>query len=418
MRTFEAGLDKGQVMTLTQEAIGLRLKEARENVRLTQEEAAVAVGLDRTALIKIEKGTRAVTSTELMRLARLYRRDLSELLTETSLEEDPFTLLGRIADNQTPDANGPVAQALERLKEAVRLENFLGGSLRSHPPLYQVDPPRNYDDACEQGKEVATLERRRLSLGSNALPDVAEIIASQGIWTAAIPLNEKMSGLFVSHSKYGLAIFVNQSNWINRRRFSYAHEYAHAVLDRNRAAEPTTAENAKTLTEKRANAFASEFLMPAEGVSEALERMQKGGASRASNWMYDIFSDDYVHDEIRHDASALRISFSDVAFLAHEFRVSYEMAAIRLKDLDCIRKSTLDNLLEAKEDGRNFMKALSLFNPDEEVSQPYLERQLMGLAMEAFRRDKISRGRFVSVCVLAGKDPEQMLQIALRAREE
>ena len=405
-------------MTLTQEAIGLRLKEARENIRLTQEEAAQTVTLDRTALVKIEKGIRAVTSTELMRLARLYRRDLSELLTETPLQEDPFTILGRIAENDAPDTQGPVATALEQLKEAVRLEGFLGGSLRPHPPTYQFDAPHNYEEAIEQGKEVAILERRRLSLGDNALPDAAQIIAKQGIWTAAVPLPEKTSGLFVAHPRYGLAIFVNQSHRRARRRFSYAHEYAHALLDRGRSTEPTTADNAKTFSEKRANAFASEFLMPADGVTEALERMRKGGSSRTSSWTYDVFSDFYVHDEARNDASAVRISVHDVAFLAHEFRVSYEMAAIRLKDLDCIRKSTLDILLEAKEAGRDFMRALNLYDPDDDETQPYLEWQLVGLAMEAFRRDKISRGRFVSVCKLCDKDPERMLAIALSEKKD
>lgn len=405
-------------MTPTQEALGQRLKEARENVRLTQEAAAQQLGLDRTALIKIEKGTRQVTSAELGALARLYRRDMTELLSPAPLQEDPFTILGRIAENEAPQQDGPVATALERLKEAVRLEGFLGGTLRVHPPTYQFAAPDDYDMAIDQGKEVATLERRRLGLGNTAIPDVAEVIASQGIWTAAVPLPELTSGLFVSHTRYGLAIFINQVHRRARRRFSYAHEYAHALLDRGKNAEPTTAQNSRTLTEKRANAFASEFLMPADGVEEALERMRKGGTSRASSWIYDIFTDQPVHDEVRHDATAIRISVYDVAFLAHEFRVSYEMAAIRLKDLDCIKKLALDSLLAAKEDGRAFMKALDLFNPDDEDSQPYLERQLMALAVEAFRRDKISRGRFVSVCALAGQDPDHLLSIVMRTKEE
>ena len=403
---------------LTQEVLGQRLKEARENVRLTQEAAAEQLGLDRTVLIKMEKGTRSVTSTELVTLARLYRRDLTELLSPSPLQEDPFTILGRIADNETPDQGGPVATALERLKEAVRLEGFLGAPHRPHPPTYQVDAPKDFDDAIEQGKEVAILERRRLGLGSNLISDVAEVIASQGIWTAAVPLQKQTSGLFVSHPRYGLAIFVNQVHRRARRRFSYAHEYAHALLDRARSAEPTTAEIAKTLTEKRANAFASAFLMPGDGVEEALERMGKGGSSRASSWLYDIFSDMYVHDEMRHDASVLQINVYDVAFLAHEFRVSYEMAAIRLKDLQCIRKPALDSLLAAKENGRTIMHALNLYDPDNENSEPYLERQLTALAMEAFRRDKISRGRFVSACALAGQEPEKLLSIVMRVKEE
>lgn len=401
-------------MPLTQQTIGERLREARLNVRLTQEQAAAALGLERTALPKIEKGARAVSTLELVRFAALYHRDLTELLSEEPLAEDPFTLLGRITGNETPHADGPVGRALRLLKEVARLENFLGDRLRTHPPTYQLPAPQNYDDATEQGKELATLERRRLGLGSGAISDVAEVIAGLGIWAAAVPLPEQVSGLFVAHPRYGLAIFVNQWNRRARRRFSYAHEYAHALVDRNQAPEPSSAENARTFKEKRANAFASEFLMPAEGVLEALERMRKGGTSRASSWTYDIFSDCYEHDEVRLDPTAQRLGLHDVAFLASEFRVSYEMAAIRLKDIGVIRKALLDELLERKEDARSLMKELGLFDTGEEDDQPYLARQVIALAIEGLRREKISRGRFVDACVLAGTDPDRMLRIASR----
>lgn len=400
---------------LTQETIGTRLREARLNVQLNQEEAAEALGLDRTAVLKVEKGTRAITTSELLRFAALYHRDPMELLSEEPLSEDPFTLLGRIVGNEAPQMDGPVGKALGLLKEAVRLEGFLGDHLRVRPPTYRFAAPQNYDEAIEQGKELGALERRRLGLGSSAVADVAQVIASQGIWTAAVPLPENTSGLFVSHPRYGLAVFVNQENFRARRRFSYAHEYAHALVDRDQAAEPSSAANAKTFKEKRANAFASEFLLPADGVCEALERMRKGGSSRSSSWTYDIFSDRYAHDEVRLDATAQRIGLHDVVSLASEFRVSYEMAAIRLKDIGVIRKPALDELLERKDDGRALMKELRLFDTDDEDKQPYLVRQVMALAIEALRRDRISRGRFVEACVLADTDPQTMLDIASRA---
>lgn len=400
---------------LTQETIGTRLREARLNVQLSQEEAAEALGLDRTAVLKVEKGARAINTSELLRFATLYHRDPSELLSEGPLTEDPFTLLGRIVGNEKPHIDGPVGKALGLLKEAVRLEGFFGDHLRARPPAYRFAAPQNYDEAIEQGKELGSLERRRLGLGSSAVAYVAQVIAAQGIWTAAVPLPVTMSGLFVSHSRYGLAIFVNEANVRARRRFSYAHEYAHALVDRDQAAEPSTAANAKTFKEKRANAFASEFLLPAEGLCEALERMRKGGTSRSSSWTYDIFSDRYSHNEVRLDATAQKIGLHDVVSLANEFRVSYEMAAIRLKDIGVIRKPALDELLARKDDGRTLMKALGMLDTDDEGDQPYLVRQVMALAIEALRRDRISRGRFVDACILAGVDPETMLDIASRA---
>ena len=216
----------------------------------------------------------------------------------------------------------------------------------------------------------------------------------------------------MAHPRYGLAIFVNQENRRFRRRFSYAHEYAHALADRNQPPEASTAANSHTFQERRANAFASEFLLPAEGVGEFLDRIGKGGSSRAASWTYDIFSDLYTHDEVRLDPASRRLGLHDVALLAGEFRVSYEVAAIRLKDLNVVPKPVLDELLDRKADARILMDLLYPADIEEEDNQPYLARQLLALAIEAFRRDKISRGRLVEDCILAGADPERILCIA------
>jgi Zn-dependent peptidase ImmA (M78 family)/transcriptional regulator with XRE-family HTH domain len=411
-------------MTLTHETIGERLKEARKNVQLNQEAAAKAIGLDRTALVKIEKGSRTVTGVELHQLARLYRRDPAEFLGEEPLQEDPFTTLGRIVGNAPVEWNNQISQNLEILKEAVRLRELLGDQIRATPPNYQLSSPSSYEEAVEQGKEIAVLERERLKFGCGPIPDLATLIASQGIWTAAVPFPEDVSGLFIAHNRYGLAIFINQKHARVRRRFSYAHEYAHALVDRNRkGAEPTSRANRNDFFEKRANAFASEFLIPAAGVYETLERMHKGGPSKASSWIWDAAANEAVHHEIRQDLVAQRISAHDVALLAHEYMVSYDVAAIRLKDINAIRKNQLDTLLGQKEQGMQLLRALKMLSQSTEddkaeEEQPYLIRQLVLLGIEALRRDKISTGRFREVCDLAGIPYEELIPVAMAGIEE
>jgi Zn-dependent peptidase ImmA (M78 family)/transcriptional regulator with XRE-family HTH domain len=410
-------------MTLSQATIGERLKEARASVQLSQEVVAQAIGLDRTALVKIEKGSRTVTGVELHRLARLYRRDPAEFLEEETLQEDPFTTFGRILGNASFDWSNQISQNLEVLKEAVRLRDLLGDRIQVAPPHYQLSTPTSYQEAVEQGKEVAVLERERLKLGSSPISDLASLIASQGIWTAAVPFPEDVSGLFIAHNRYGLAIFINQEHARVRRRFSYAHEYAHALVDRNRKqAEPTSKANRNDFIEKRANAFASEFLIPAAGVYETLERMQKGNPSHASAWIWDAAADEAVHHEIRQDPTAHKISAHDVALLAHEYQVSYDVAAIRLKDIDAIRKSRLDTLLKQKEQGMQLLRALKMLNQSAEDSggkedQPYLIRQLILLGIEALRRDKISTGRFREVCDLADIPYEDLMPVVMAGIE-
>jgi len=408
-------------MTLTHEAIGERLREARKNVQLSQEASATAIGLDRTALVKIEKGTRTVTGVELQQLAQLYRRDPAEFLVEQPLQEDPLTTLGRIDGNAPLEWSRQVSHNVEVLKEAVYLREALGDLVQTFPPIYQLSTPSSYEEAVEQGKEIAVLERDRLKFGSGPIPDVASLIASQGIWTAAVPFPNEVSGLFIAHNKYGLAIFVNQEHSRFRRRFSYAHEYAHALVDRNRREqEPTSTKNRHDFVEKRANAFASEFLIPAAGVYEALERMQKGRPSRASSWIWDAATDEAVHHEIRHDGIANKISAHDVALLAHEYTVSYDVAAIRLRDINAIGKSQLDTLLGQREQGNQFRKALKMSESDSEQTdeQPYLIRQLIILGIEAFRRGKISTGRFRAICELADIPYEALMPVAMAGIEE
>lgn len=60
-------------------SLGRRLKSAREYLDLSQDEAAKAVGLSRSALSQIERGKRRVDSLELTRFASLYGQSVDAL---------------------------------------------------------------------------------------------------------------------------------------------------------------------------------------------------------------------------------------------------------------------------------------------------------------------------------------------------
>lgn len=59
--------------------LGRRLRDAREYLGLSQDEAAKAVGLTRSAISLIESGQRRVDAIELCRFAELYQRPMSDL---------------------------------------------------------------------------------------------------------------------------------------------------------------------------------------------------------------------------------------------------------------------------------------------------------------------------------------------------
>ncbi|MEJ7640409.1 MAG: ImmA/IrrE family metallo-endopeptidase, partial [Singulisphaera sp.] len=119
-----------------------------------------------------------------------------------------------------------------------------------------------------------------------------------------------------------------------RKRFAYAHEYAHALLDRRTSAIVSRKQNSLDLIERRANAFAAAFLLPADGVQWFLELLEKGGPSRRYRVTYNPAGDEATESEERSEPGSQQITYQDIAALAHYYGVSYPVAVYRLSDLD------------------------------------------------------------------------------------
>jgi len=70
--------------------IGLRLRQAREYLGLSQEEASESSNISRSAISLIETGKRKLDTVELMGLAKLYQRPMAYFTTDDfSIELDP-----------------------------------------------------------------------------------------------------------------------------------------------------------------------------------------------------------------------------------------------------------------------------------------------------------------------------------------
>ena len=98
--------------------IGIRLREARAYVGLSQEEAATKVDVPRTALVNIEAGRRRIDAVELRRFAELYQRPVAyftgEVATAASAAEPEF--VARLA-NQAKKLSEGDRQELSRFAE-------------------------------------------------------------------------------------------------------------------------------------------------------------------------------------------------------------------------------------------------------------------------------------------------------------
>jgi transcriptional regulator with XRE-family HTH domain len=89
-----------------QRQLGQRVADARIESGLTQADLATAVGLDRTAIAKVEAGARKISAVELARLAEVLGRPLEWFVAEL-----PDTVVSR--------RSAPGAQHSVRLDRAV-----------------------------------------------------------------------------------------------------------------------------------------------------------------------------------------------------------------------------------------------------------------------------------------------------------
>lgn len=386
--------------------LGSRLRRARESRGLSQQAVALALDLPRTAVTQFEAGNRSVSTLELTRLSELYMHPVADLLHDGPRDEDRDVLvaLHRIAPGleADPDTREQVTRCVHLCREGVALGRLLGAECRSGPPSYDMPVPRSPGEAVAQGEEAAEQERRRLGIANAPIADVSELIASQGIWASGVTLPDGMSGLFLRHPSIGLAILVNSSHPKGRKRFSYAHEYAHALLDRNGQVTISSTENSSEMVEKRANAFAAAFLMPRAGVRTFLRYLDKGLRSRQDHAIFDAASGGHIEAAQRPPARSQRITYKDNATLAHHFGASYQAAAYRLKSLRYVSAGECSDLLDRKSVGRDYLVALSKFDDVGKRERPkYWDRELRSeiahLAIEAYRLEEISRGRILEL---------------------
>jgi Zn-dependent peptidase ImmA (M78 family)/transcriptional regulator with XRE-family HTH domain len=409
--------------------LGASVRSAREKAGKSQQDVADALGVPRTAVTNMESGTRAVSTLELSKLADLLRQPVAVFFAadRTNMEELSVVLPRALpAVMESPEMGAEVERIVDLSKEGASLRSLLDIAVENVVPNYAMKAG-TVGEALRQADMVAQEERRRLRLGVAPVGNIAALIASQGIWTAATVLPDDVSGLFFNHASIGLAIVVNRKQSTVRQRFSCAHEYAHALFDREHGQDIKRTEraNSSDLMEKRANAFAASFLMPADGINEQLRLMDKGSPSRQSQILFDVANDSPQEAEIRPPSGSQAITYQEVMSLAQHYGVSYEAMIWRLKSIGKIGTSETDLLKGQSDIGHRYGQALKLMRdfdvrPESSKADGSVElcAQVTRLAIEAYRRGEISAGRLRSLSKKLAMDVDQLLEFAEAARAE
>jgi Zn-dependent peptidase ImmA (M78 family)/transcriptional regulator with XRE-family HTH domain len=302
---------------MTTEELGRRLKQARERAGRTQDEAAAVLGLDATAIAKIERGKRGVGALEVKSLSALYGVPVDSLLRDKTSRAEVSL---HIAMRAGKAVEGKAEVMLLRLQQIIADDRWLRDSEQEAGGgmwIPMLEDENELLRGYEGGYKAADRFRDYYGLGDAPIADLIVLADELGVLVSHLPLGEHDApdGCSALDPATGAAyVLINSDKPRARRRFTVAHELGHLALGHLQDGEIVIDETLSGWSpqETEANAFAAGLLMPESGVRGAVARIQ---------------------DRLSQKAGPLEW----IVWLAASFGVSEEAAAYRVKNLELDR---------------------------------------------------------------------------------
>jgi DNA-binding XRE family transcriptional regulator len=249
--------------------LGVEIRRQRERAALTQDELARRIGLEPTAVSKIESGARQVRADELLSISDALGTSPMALL-------EPASLVGRL--ELVPRAAPGVAtsDAVRRriLQFAEYHEVLQQAGIRSSPLLSSVPNVRTIGwlNAAARLSDWA-LEHLSATGGEFRFEALLEVIESElhvDVFVEPQP-SDGLLGAAIGDREFPL-VFIDSSQPRQRALFTLAHELGHVLSGDGQGLELDADLRGSSDRERQANAFAASFLMPEGRVRELLER--------------------------------------------------------------------------------------------------------------------------------------------------
>lgn len=270
--------------------VGSRVAAARRRAGLTGSQLGAAVGLRKDQISKIESGKRRLDIGELPRMAAALGVTVRHLVGQP--ERPALAVASRLVAEAGPLAGRAMRR---RARQLVELDDLLtqvagmpaarpsaaGAGVLDQAPAHFAVMPRAKGAAQEQGRQLASMVRRELDLGSDALGDLATLIEQHfAVDVALSPMGTDADGLCVHCGS--LALILASSDFSDGHlRFTLAHELGHHLLGDPRVVieEGEHEMFGDSVSEWRVNAFAAHLLMPERGIRSILDWLGEGSGS-------------------------------------------------------------------------------------------------------------------------------------------
>lgn len=294
--------------------LGQRLRELRETAGKTQEDAAGQLGVARTTIVAIERGTRKARASELTRLADYYKADIRRLLSQ---EQAVPNLVLQYRQSNRDDFDALDLKTTKTLETLVgwflELEQLLGVQLKPLVPLAHEIERANL---ANQAEDLAQTVRRQLGFGpSNPIAGIVTALEQEfGLKIFLWPLDTSASGAFAFREMLGGCIVVNSLHHYHRQVRTLLHEVGHYLTTRD-AVDVVREQEGSRVSEQFANRFADAFLIPAAEARRQFTHMKQ---------------------------TYRQITSYQILQIAQHFQVSLETMTRRLEELTLIPTGSYD----------------------------------------------------------------------------
>ncbi len=356
--------------------IGDRLRKAREALGLTLKKAARKMGFTNyQTLASIETGKRQIKAWELVKLARIYYRDIDYFLEDERIAEVPPVLWRRRSPSSKTAMNE--RRFLKYCENYRQTEDILGISAAGKFKPIQCKREdfgafgfadrlaRSYHDMLGFGRRPACCINRIL----DELFGVKILFLSMG--------KEGSGGSTVGD--FGPAILINADDAPWRRNYDLAHEFFHIVtwdiFDPEEIFDSPT--EGKSKAEVCADVFAAALLLPETEVLEGFKERTK--------------------DE--------KVSYFDCVELAHEFEVSVDAFLWRLVNLGMVKREEVEKVLNDPALRRLYWREKCGGWTD---AQKFPSRYV-NMAFKCMQTGKVSRGQFANYMEIDRQEIPQFL---------
>jgi Zn-dependent peptidase ImmA (M78 family)/transcriptional regulator with XRE-family HTH domain len=350
------------VADIDAQTLGERIRDARKRADVSQEDLGRAIGLERTAVNKIEGGIRKVTALELSDIAAAIGVRMS-----TFFEEPVPALVAHRSGQGLDTADSQIDALLATFAYDVEFiaslgVDELGFDTADAVARFDITHP----STNAQAETLAAQARTMMALSpEDPIRELANSVAGIGLLAFSRDVGKDTADAGTVLLRRGGVSLVNSHMRVGRRRLALAHELGHYLIADAYTVDWRVADHPDHAVplESRLDRFARALLLPQAAVTlqwnERLTRLGERGAAIT---------------------------------LASEFRVDMATLATRLRELGLADSEIVASVRKCRTTQADIVE-LNLNVPLEELAATTVPRPFARAVLRLVRDERISRER-------------------------